>query len=78
MEQPDLLLTREPGDDEQIGLNLYRSPAEANLGTWIYLDLNCRDTRKGYMYCKSEEANRIRTDFKQHIRESRDLASQQG
>jgi hypothetical protein len=78
MEQPDLLLTQEPGDDEQIGLHLFRTPAEANLGTWIYLDLNCRDTRKGFMYCKSEEADRIRNDFKQHISESSDLASQQG
>jgi hypothetical protein len=30
------------------------------------------------MYCKSEEADRIRNDFKQHISESSDLASQQG
>ena len=72
--EPDLLLTREPGEDEQIGLHLIRSPAEGNLGTWIFLDLNCTDTRKGYMHCKSDEANRIRTGFKKYIRENRNLA----
>jgi hypothetical protein len=75
--EPDLLLTREPDDDEQIGLNLIRSPAEANLGTWIFLDLNCRDTRKGYMYCKSDQARRIREGFKQNIRESKNIAFKQ-
>lgn len=75
--EPDLLLTREPDDDEQIGLHLIRSPAKANLGTWIFIDLNCRDTRKGYMYCKSEQAERIRDGFKQHIQSNRNIALKQ-
>ena len=75
--EPDLLLTREPDDDEQIGLHLIRSPAEANLGTWIFLDLNCRDTRKGYMSCKSDQAERIRDGFKQYIRDSKNIALKQ-
>jgi hypothetical protein len=75
--EPDLMLTREPDDDEQIGLHLIRSPAEANLGTWIFLDLNCRDSRKGYMHCKSDEARRIRGGFKQSIQESKNIALKQ-
>lgn len=75
--EPDLLLTQEPDNDEQIGLHLIRSPAEANLGTWIFLDLNCRDTRKGYMYCKSDQAERIRDGFKQHIQSSKNIALKQ-
>ena len=75
--EPDLLLTREPDDDAQIGLHLIRSPAEANLGTWIFLDLNCRDTRKGYMHCKSDQAERIRDGFKQHIQSSKNIALKQ-
>jgi multidrug efflux pump subunit AcrA (membrane-fusion protein) len=72
--EPDLLLTREPDDDDQIGLRLIRSPAEANLGTWIFLDLNCRETRKGYMYCKSDQADRIRAGFKQYLQKHEHIA----
>ena len=66
-ELPDFVHTSEPRRTSEIGLRLIRSEAENDLGTWIYLDLNCMKSTEGIKRCKSQKADLIRKGFKAFI-----------
>lgn len=66
-ENENLILTQEPKRTAEISLTLSRTPAEKELGTWIFLDLNCKNTRQGYRRCKSEKADLIRSGFRRFL-----------
>lgn len=59
----ELVITRQPERNEDIGLTLVRVPKAAADGHWILLDLQCKATAIGNETCRSETSQSIRRGF---------------
>jgi len=64
MVSASVIMTASPKKDDDISVTLSRIPNKSGPGEHIFFDLQCKDSKKGKLFCASEEIRSIKNNFK--------------